>query len=49
MQINKKTSKNNKKEIKNNENDNLTYTLSNELGKLFPQFKPSKKKEEDKK
>jgi hypothetical protein len=49
MQINKKTSKNNKKEIKNNENDNLTYTLSNELDKLFPQFKPSKKKEEDKK
>jgi hypothetical protein len=41
--------KNNKKEKKNkNETVPLTYSLADKLDILFPQFKPSKKKEEDK-
>lgn len=42
--------KNNKKEKKNNKNESvpLTYSLADKLDILFPQFKPSKKKEEDK-
>ena len=38
--------KDNKKEKKINEDTHLTYTMADRLDQLFPQFKPSKKKEE---
>ena len=37
-----------KKEKKINEDTHLTYTIGDKLDILFPQFKPSKKKEESK-
>lgn len=44
-----KNNNRNKKEKKNNETPHLTYTLGDKLDKLFPQYKPSKKKEDNKK
>lgn len=37
-----------KKEKKINEDTHLTYTIGDKLDLLFPEFKPSKKKEENK-
>ena len=39
--------KDNKKEKKTDENTHLTYTIGDKLDELFPQFKPSNKKEEN--
>ena len=39
--------KDNKKEKKTNEDSHLTYTIGDKLDELFPQFKPSNKKEEN--
>ena len=43
--FNNKVRKTKKNNINKNENVNLTYTMGDELDKLFPQFKPSKKEE----
>lgn len=51
MKEDKKVFKNNKKENKEkkvHEETHLTYNIAEELDKLFPQYKPSKKKEENK-
>ena len=40
--------KDDKKEKKVYEETHLTYTISDKLDELFPEFKPSKKKEENK-
>ena len=37
-----------KPEKKNVEHSNLTYTMGDKLDELFPQYKSSKKKEENK-
>ena len=42
---NNRDRKDNKKEKKIDENTHLTYTLGDRLDSLFPQFKSSKKKE----
>ena len=46
--VKEETKKVNKKNKNNKEEDTgLTYSLSDQLDKLFPQYKPSKKKEEN--
>ena len=40
--------KDDKKEKKVHEETHLTYTIADKLDVLFPQYKPSKKKEETK-
>ena len=44
-----KNKKDNNEEKKVHEETHLTYNLGDKLDKLFPQYKPSKKKEENKK
>lgn len=43
-----KNNKDNKKEKKVREDSHLTYNIADKLDTLFPQYKPSKKKEESK-
>lgn len=42
----KNNNKNDNKEKKVHEETHLTYTIADKLDVLFPQYKPSKKKEE---
>lgn len=45
---NNRDRKDNKKEKKVHEDTHLTYNIGDKLDLLFPQFKPSKKKEDTK-
>lgn len=45
---NNRDRKDNKKEKKVHEDTHLTYNIEDKLDLLFPQFKPSKKKEDTK-